>query len=244
MQQYYIYITTNLINNKKYIGQHFGEIDDAYMGSGVLLTQAIKKYGKENFTKATLCICENRAEADRKEKEYIKKYDAVNSSEYYNIHEGGTGGDGWRCAYNYLQKHPEICEQNGKRLQQWRKDNPELFQEKVIKPFLEGSKKWREHNPDRVKDHMKKLNQAKVEWQKSHPQEHQEQINQWRKKGSETNSKKILCITTNEIFPSLSEAARYFNTAQSNISKCLKGERKSAGKHPETKEKLFWKLIE
>ena len=34
MKHFYIYITTNLINNKKYIGQHYGELDDSYLGSG------------------------------------------------------------------------------------------------------------------------------------------------------------------------------------------------------------------
>lgn len=48
----YIYKTTNLINNKIYIGQHKvkeEKIDNSYYGSGKLIIQAIKKYGKENF---------------------------------------------------------------------------------------------------------------------------------------------------------------------------------------------------
>lgn len=43
MKQYYIYLTTNLINGKKYIGQHYGEIDDCYLGS----TNTLKKYIQE-----------------------------------------------------------------------------------------------------------------------------------------------------------------------------------------------------
>lgn len=38
-------------------------------------------------------------------------------------------------------------------------------------------------------------------------------------------------------------AARYYGVPQSNISKCLKGERKSAGVDPDTGEKLFWKFV-
>lgn len=52
----YIYMTTNLINGKKYIGKHKGELNDSYLGSGTLLLRAIKKYGKENFKKEILYI--------------------------------------------------------------------------------------------------------------------------------------------------------------------------------------------
>lgn len=38
----YVYITTNLINGKRYIGQHRSNIlDEKYLGSGKLLKNAI-----------------------------------------------------------------------------------------------------------------------------------------------------------------------------------------------------------
>lgn len=47
----YIYITTNIINNKKYIGKHKAKVHSkSYLGSGVILNEAIKKYGRSNFT--------------------------------------------------------------------------------------------------------------------------------------------------------------------------------------------------
>lgn len=49
MKQYFIYETTNLKNGKKYIGKHYGELNDSYLGSGTLLKKAIEKYGKESF---------------------------------------------------------------------------------------------------------------------------------------------------------------------------------------------------
>jgi hypothetical protein len=43
-----IYKTTNIINGKYYVGKDINN-SESYLGSGVLLKRAIKKYGKENF---------------------------------------------------------------------------------------------------------------------------------------------------------------------------------------------------
>ena len=52
---YYIYRITNKVNGKTYIGQHkYKELNDSYMGSGVHLRRAQKKYGMENFEKKIL----------------------------------------------------------------------------------------------------------------------------------------------------------------------------------------------
>ncbi len=87
---HFVYETTNLINKKKYIGQHFGYLDDNYLGSGTLLHKAIRKYGKEHFSRKILQICEDLQDLNNKEESYIKSVDAVNSSLYYNLKEGGA----------------------------------------------------------------------------------------------------------------------------------------------------------
>ena len=93
MKQHFIYLTTNLVNNKKYIGKHYGEIDDDYIGSGTLLKKAIDKYGKENFNRIILHISKDGQDNNFWEKHYIREYNAVKSDEFYNISEGGDGGD-------------------------------------------------------------------------------------------------------------------------------------------------------
>ena len=93
MKQHYIYLTTNIINDMKYIGKHYGELDDSYLGSGKILKRAIDKYGKENFTKSILYISNNNEENNEKEKYFITLYNAVSNPLFYNIHEGGEGGN-------------------------------------------------------------------------------------------------------------------------------------------------------
>lgn len=91
----YIYITTNKINNKKYIGKkHSNVFIESYLGSGKILKQAIKKYGKDNFVCEIIDTADSLDELNAKEKYYIKLYDARNSDDYYNISSGGDCGPG------------------------------------------------------------------------------------------------------------------------------------------------------
>jgi len=62
----HVYKTTNLINNKIYIGQEKGN-DINYLGSGKILKLAIKKYGVENFKKEILQTCTNQKELNESE---------------------------------------------------------------------------------------------------------------------------------------------------------------------------------
>lgn len=245
---YYVYITTNLINGKQYIGQHKGTYNDSYLGSGTLITKAIKKYGKNNFTKEILAYCDSREEADEQERYYIKKYNAIDNTNFYNCQEGGTGGDGWRACDKWMKQHPEqaakMYKSNGEKLQKWVKNNPEKARENTL-AMIEGAKQWRKNNPEQAKQIVQHLQEGRKKWQETHKKEHQTQINNWRKRGVEANSISIICLTTGEVFQSLSEASRQYPTAfQANITKCLKGVRKSAGKHPDTGEKLMWAKYE
>ena len=53
MKKYYFtYKITNLLNGRFYLGMHSTEdLDDGYLGSGVAIQRAVRKYGKENFSK-------------------------------------------------------------------------------------------------------------------------------------------------------------------------------------------------
>ena len=89
---YCIYRITNKINGKTYIGQHkYKKLNDKYMGSGVLITKAKKKYGIENFKKEILEF--NIPDIDLAndwEQMYIL-FERVKGKAEYNIANGGNG---------------------------------------------------------------------------------------------------------------------------------------------------------
>ena len=60
MKKFYIYKTTNIITHKFYIGMHRTDnMNDGYLGSGVILKRSLKKYGKENHIKEILSYHES-----------------------------------------------------------------------------------------------------------------------------------------------------------------------------------------
>jgi len=87
-----IYKTTNLINNKIYIGKDSKNNCD-YLGSGLLLNKAILKYGKTYFSKSILELCESEEELNKKEMFWIEELNSTNKKIGYNIAKGGNGGD-------------------------------------------------------------------------------------------------------------------------------------------------------
>lgn len=83
-----VYKTTNLINGKFYIGQD-SKNNPKYLGSGKLLTLALKKYGKHNFKKEIIEECSSQKELNEKEIYWISFYDSI--FEGYNLALGGSG---------------------------------------------------------------------------------------------------------------------------------------------------------
>lgn len=90
-----IYIISNSINDKKYIGQTVQSLNSRWAGhvfdssrKNTAIAKAILKYSPENFNIELLEDNIPYAELDKKEIEYIKKYDTV-SPNGYNLSHGG-----------------------------------------------------------------------------------------------------------------------------------------------------------
>lgn len=91
----FIYITTNLVDGKQYIGQKkFIDGWQNYLGSGVYLAQAIAKHGKENFSRNIIALAQNEEELNSMEMEFLNFFEATSDrSKWYNIALASTGGN-------------------------------------------------------------------------------------------------------------------------------------------------------
>lgn len=269
---YEIYLTTNLVNGKKYIGQHkLTKQKDYYLGSGKVLKEARKKYNYQNFKKEQLEICETLEQANERERYWINFYHAVNDENFYNLSKGGDAG-GFEYYQEYLKNHPEEKlkhetnrligikkwaeehqeelkergKENIKKCHQWIKEHPEEMQK-----FYEINKEentqhlltWMKEHPEETKINQQKGTQALLLWNKEHPEEMKKNLSLGPQANKEKNGKKVRCITTNKIFNSIREAEQYYNIYKDGVGRCLRGIIKSAGKHPETKEKLYWEYV-
>ena len=111
---HFIYKTTNLLNDKFYIGMHStNNLNDGYIGSGKRLWYSINKYGIENFKCEILELCENRDTLIQREKEIITE-NHINNPNCYNLKFGGLGGGKFlsnehqfKCSQSAGKKHAE-----------------------------------------------------------------------------------------------------------------------------------------
>lgn len=88
---YFIYKTTNIKNGRYYIGAHTTtDLNDSYLGSGVALQRAIKRYGSDSFQREILFIASNRDEMYEKEAELVTE-SIVRDKRSYNLVVGGFG---------------------------------------------------------------------------------------------------------------------------------------------------------
>jgi group I intron endonuclease len=132
-----IYMSTNKIDGKCYIGQtkrtlnkrkqeHKREKDNCHFHN------ALNKYGWNNFEWKILCECESKEELDEMEFHYIKQYNSYDNG--YNMTWGGDGGPIMFGKDNPMwgKKRPEISKM-------MKKNNPTL-KESVRKKIRDSKK--------------------------------------------------------------------------------------------------------
>ena len=93
---YCVYIHTNKINNKKYIGQtQYGDDPNKRWRNGfgykdcTYFYKAIQKYGWNNFEHEIIASNLTQEEANHFEELLIEKFETMSSDKGYNIKSGG-----------------------------------------------------------------------------------------------------------------------------------------------------------
>lgn len=111
MEKYYFaYKTTNLVNGSIYIGVHESyRLKDRYLGSGKLIRQAIKKYGRHNFKRDIIQFFETKEESYAYETEVVNS-EFIADPNVYNITVGGLGvivhsPEGLKALSDYAKDH-------------------------------------------------------------------------------------------------------------------------------------------
>jgi hypothetical protein len=96
MIYYIIYETTNQINGKKYRGAHVCEdLNYGYLGSGTNLKQAMRKYGKHQFSREIIYMAFDYDAMWAAEAIFVDQ-DWISRPDVYNISLGGRGSRGFQ----------------------------------------------------------------------------------------------------------------------------------------------------
>jgi hypothetical protein len=87
-----LYKTTNLLNDRYYIGMHSTDnLEDGYLGSGKRLKAELVKYGRENFKREILELLPSRTELEKREAEIVTE-SLRDDPLCLNLKNGGEGG--------------------------------------------------------------------------------------------------------------------------------------------------------
>lgn len=105
----FVYLWTNNLNGKKYLGSHKGTEEDGYIGSGKIFKRAIKRYGFKNFTREILeYVLDDVIFLRERENYYLKFLDCCRNPEYYNLTNNS-------CSFDYINIYSYNEERNKQR---------------------------------------------------------------------------------------------------------------------------------
>lgn len=206
----YIYLITDTLHNKQYVGQYRGyKLDEKYYGSGLLLLNVIKKHGISILKREILDYASSQKELSEKEIYYIEKYNTL-YPHGYNLTLRKQGMSSYTpqvLSDEIRQKRSE----NAKEL--W---NNEDYREKISKCRKET---WKSNN------HREKISIA-MKARMSKSDEKQKLINGLKnflsdeKRKKEWNEKRMKGLNTEECRKKLSAAVKgkhWYNNGEINV---------------------------
>ena len=205
-----IYLITNMVNGKVYVGQAV-DIEDRWAKHKAALNggyhdnkhlqRAWNKYGADNFEFTILCECP-REQLNTMEEYFIFCLDSYDSRVGYNNNYGGG---------------------SGRPTEEAKRKMSESHKGKTFS--AEHKKKISENNPMKRPEVRKKVSESNKG--KTRSEEHKKKISESMKKTPVIGIHKITGLIIE--YPSTKEAERITGINSGNIVKCCKGIRKSTG---------------
>lgn len=246
-QIYTLYMHKNKVNNKKYIGITKQNPPSRRWANGKGYTKnpffnaAIEKYGWEDgFEHIIIEDKLTQEEACIKEKEFISIFDTTNPEKGYNLSDGGI-----HLGPTSFEKMTEWANNN----KRFGEDNVNSKKIRCIETgdvfgSIEEAVRWCDSTKvgECCRGHRKHAGVhpetgIKLSWEYADENElvtiycHEKTINK-KKKIAHYNDFKVLCIETNEIFDSETQACEAYKAAKGTIGRACNGKRKTAlGKH-------------
>lgn len=218
----YIYLITNKINNKKYVGQTIMTVQNRWLKhcsrAKVLdaptgIDGAIKKYGKENFEIETILECPTD-ELDKWEIYYIKYYDTYQGNGKnlgYNITTGGQLG--YVC--NIDEDEMLQMYSNGKTIVE-------------LADYYNCSIRT-------ISNRLKKYNvdtkQHQINWLKENPEVWKNNLEKGKKFKTGDGAKPVRIIELDKTFNSLAECSQWLLDNNYTKAKTMDAVRKSLSRH-------------
>lgn len=212
MNKYKVYVHI-FPNNKRYVGitrqepQRRWQNGNGYKGQVVY--EAIQKYKWHNIEHRILYDNLSKSAAEMYEKALIKEWKTTDRRYGYNVENGGNA-------------NKEIRYETRQKLSKSNKGHV---------PWIKGKRHSLE---SKIKNRNKHL--GKQAWNKGikFSEESKNKMSKSKKELYKTgwlpsNTKKVVCIQTNQVFNSSHEAARILGLNRSHITSCCTGNRKSTG---------------
>jgi group I intron endonuclease len=255
-----IYKITNTINNKFYIGSsvniraritnHRSQLNRGVHDNNHL-QRAWDKYGEKSFKVELIKEC-NDEELLYEEQKYLDKIGVGENPNCYNIAKSAFAPTLGRELSNETKRKignankGKMHTEETKAILSKKHTGKTLSKEHRHKMSISRTGRvCTKETRNKISDALtgiKRTDETRQKLRESHIgiEISQEQ----RKKMAEGNYKKVVCITTGEVFESLKDAAKVVGVNYTNITNCCRGRQKHAGRDKETGELFEWKYLD
>lgn len=226
-----IYLITNLVNGKKYVGQTTQEnpmkriINHRY--TNYPIGRAMRKYGYENFSIDYIHECDSLEELNECERKSISEYNSLIPNGY-NITEGGSNG--WKMTDEFKAEwYKNRADTSGENHPLWGKSHSEIAKKRMSEAKMgENNPNWGKTRNESTKRKISKANKGKKRSEEA--RKRMSLIQKERFKNEKpSNIRSVINVDTLEVFESATDGANHYSLQCSNLIRNCKGRSKTCG---------------